>query len=133
MSQARATEVMSVYLLDVVGQGKTELIEGFTGAEFIDHTQPELRGPAALTAHVEAFRGNIPDLRVELVNISANDDTAFGIWRWHGTPVDGAWGTSGTGEMVVPRLIGSLFRFDGDQLVEYQPFIDAMDVLGQLG
>lgn len=132
MSQARAMEIMSSYLTDVVGNGEIGLIADFTAADFVDHTQPELRGPTALTAHVESFRGNIPDLRVEVVRISANNDSAFGIWRWHGTPIDPVWGKTAEGETIVPRLIGSYFRFDNDMLVEYQPFIDAMDVLGQL-
>ena len=132
MSQSRAMEVMSTYLTDVVGKGEISLIAGFTAADFVDHTQPQLRGPAALTAHVETFRGNIPDLRVEVIGISANDDTAFGIWRWQGTPIDAVWGKSAGGETIVPRLIGSYFRYGNDMLVEYQPFIDAMDVLGQL-
>ena len=132
MSQARAIEIMSTYLNDVVGKGDIGLIEDFTAADFVDHTQLELRGPAALTAHVQNFRGNIPDLRVEVLGISANDDTAFGIWRWHGTPVDPVWGKSATGETIVPSLIGSYFRIENDMLAEYQPFIDAMDVLGQL-
>lgn len=132
MSQARSAEIMTTYLTDVVANGNVDLIAGFTAAEFVDHSQPELRGPAALTAHVENFRGNIPDLRVEVVGISANEDSAFGIWRWHGTPLEPMWGKSATGEIFVPSLIGSYFRFDHDMLVEYQPFIDAMDALGQL-
>ncbi len=132
MNQARATEIMSTYLNDIVGNGKIGLIADFTAADFVDHTQPQLRGPAALTAHVENFRGNIPDLRVEVVGISANEDTAFGIWRWHGNPVDPVWGKTAKGEPIVPRLIGSYFRFDSEKLVEYRAFLDAMDVFGQL-
>jgi predicted ester cyclase len=132
MSQARSEEIMTTYLTDVVANGNVGLIPGFTAAEFVDHTQPELRGPAALTAHVENFRGNIPDLQVEVVNVSANENSAFGIWRWHGTPVEPMWGKSPSGELIVPSLIGSYFRFDNDMLVEYRAFLDAMDVLGQL-
>ena len=132
MSQARAKEIMSTYLNDVVGKGNVDLIAEFTAAEFVDHTQPELRGPAALMAHVQGFRGNIPDLRVEVVDIAATDDAAFGIWRWHGTPIAPVWGKSAGGETIVPSLIGSYFRFDDDMLVEYRPFVDAVDVLGQL-
>ncbi len=132
MSQSRATQIMSTYLNDVVGKGQIELIAEFTAEKFVDHSQPTQNGPAALTTHVESFRGNIPDLRVEVVNISANEDSAFGIWRWHGTPVDPIWGKNPQGDAVVPRLIGSYFRIEDDMLVEYQPFIDAMDILGQL-
>ena len=132
MSQARASEIMSIYLNDVVGQGAVDLIPDFTGESFVDHTQPGLQGPAALTAHVEAFRGNIPDLRVEVVAISADDHSAFGIWRWSGTPTTPVWGSTPSGDVFVPSLIGSYFRFENNMLVEYQPFIDAMNVISQL-
>jgi hypothetical protein len=132
MSQARAAEIMSIYLTDVVGKGNIELIEDFTAADYFDHTQPNLRGPAALTAHVQAFRSNISNPEVEVVQISASEDTAFGVWRWQGTPVDPIWGKSISGEVIVPRLIGSYFRFEENMLVEYQPFLDAMNMFGQL-
>ena len=59
MSEARAREIMTVYLSDVVGNGQIDLIDNFTAPTFLDHTQTELKGPQALRAHVETFRSNI--------------------------------------------------------------------------
>ena len=132
MSKERAEEIMSIYLTDVVGKGKIELIDGFTAVDYFDHTQPKQRGPAALKAHVEAFRANISNPEVEVVKISASENTAFGVWRWQGTPLDPIWGKSISGEVIVPRLIGSYFQLKNDELIEYQPFLDAMDVFRQL-
>ena len=132
MSSTRASEIMSTYLIEVVGNGQTGLIDGFTSAEFLDHTQTDLKGPAALTAHVEAFRRNIKNLKVEVIGISAGEDAAFGIWRWEGIPIDPIWGKTAQGDFIVPRLIGSHFLFKKGILVEYQPFLDAMDMFGQL-
>ena len=132
MSSARANEIMSTYLVEVVGNGKTGLIEGFTAADFLAHPLADLKGPAALTAHVDTFRGNIKDLKVEVIGISAGEDAAFGIWRWEGVPIDPIWGKNAQGETIIPRLIGSHFLIKEGMLVEYQPFLDAMDMFGQL-
>ena len=75
MSRVRAAEIMSIYVTDVVGKRNIELIEEFIAAGYFDHTQPNLRGPAALTAHVQAFRRNISNPEVEVVQISASEDT----------------------------------------------------------
>ena len=111
MSKDRAAEIMSIYVTDVVGKGNIELIEKFTAADYFDHTQSNLRGPAALTAHVQAFRRNITNPEVEVVQIHASEDMAFGVWCWQGTPVDPIWGKSLSGEVIMPRLIGSYFHF----------------------
>lgn len=132
MSKERAAEIMSIYLHDVVGEGNVELIGDLTAADYFDHTQPKLRGPAALTAHVKAFRANISNLEVEVIHINASEDTAFGVWRWEGTPVDSIWGKSISGEVIVPRLIGSYFQLENNKVIEYQPFLDAMNVFSQL-
>ena len=132
MSEVRAREIMSVYLSDVVGNGQIDLIDNFTAPTFWDHTQTELKGPEALRAHVETFRSNIKHLKVEVVGISASNVAAFGIWRWEGEPIDDIWGRTSQDEMIVPRLIGSLFHIENEMLVEYQPFLDAMDMLGQV-
>ena len=132
MSSARANEIMSTYLVEVVGNGQTGLIEGFTAPDFLDHTQTGLKGPPALTAHVETFRGNIKDLNVEVIGISAGEDAAFGVWRWEGIPIEPIWGKNAQGEVIIPRLIGSHFRIKGGMLVEYQAFLDAMEMFGQL-
>ena len=132
MGSTRANEIMATYLVEGVGKGQTGLIEGFTATDFVDHTQADLKGPAALTAHVETFRANITDLKVEVIGISAGEDAAFGIWRWEGIPIDPIWGKNAQGDIIIPRLIGSHFRIKEGMLVEYQPFLDAMDMFGQL-
>ena len=75
MIKDRAEEIMSIYVTDVVGKENIELIEEFTAADYFDLTQPNLLGPAALKAHVQAFRRNISNPEVEVVQISASEDT----------------------------------------------------------
>ena len=132
MTQLRSEEVMHSYLTEVVGGGNLAPIQEFTAADMIDHTQPELRGPQALEAHVRQFRGNMPDLEVEVIHIAATDDIAIGVWRWAGTPSEPIWGHAASGSPIKPSLIASIFYFKNDMLVEYRPFVDAVEILGQI-
>ena len=130
MSRERAETVMRTYLTEVVGQQRYELIPEFAAPDMIDHTQ-EIRGPDALLAHAKGFCDNIPGVQVEVERIFANDDTAVGIWRWHGTPTN-VYGRNSTGDPVLPRYCASIFRFEDNMLVDYQVFVDAVDILGQV-
>ncbi|MEM7019268.1 MAG: ester cyclase, partial [Pseudomonadota bacterium] len=71
------------------------------------------------------------DLEIEVEQVFATEDTAVGIWRWYGTPVN-AMGASAKGNPVSPRCIASIFRFKDDMLVDYQAFVDAVDILTQI-
>ena len=128
----RAETVMRTYLTDVVGKLNLSLIPEFTAPDMVDHTQPSLRGPEALAAHVRTFTGNIPDLEVEVVQVFAGDDFAIGIWRWTGTPNQPIWGRSASGKPVTPTLIASIFQFKDGMLTDYRPYVDAMEMINQL-
>ena len=130
MSQRRAEAVMQTYLTQVLSNRKYERIAEFAADNMVDHTQPE-RGPAALEAHARRFCDNITDLEITVERIFATDDTAVGIWRWSGTPIQ-SWGVSASGEAIYPRIIASIFRLEDDMVVDYQVFVDAVDVATQL-
>ena len=130
MSQRRAEAVMQTYLTQVLSNRKFERIAEFAADNMVDHTQPE-RGPAALEAHARQFCDNITDLEITVERIFATDDTAVGIWRWSGTPIQ-SWGVSASGEAIYPRIIASIFRLEDDMVVDYQVFVDAVDVATQL-
>ena len=131
MPSNNSEHVMRTYLESVVRDGQLELIHSFVGNDFVDHTQPKLRGPAALEAHVRSFRENIPDVSVTIDQIIATDDAAVGIWRWSGTPRT-AMAVSASGGPVNPRHAASVFRFRNGLLVEYRVFADVVDVFSQL-
>ena len=131
MSQARCEEVMRTYLTEVLDKRRFELIPEFAAPDMVDHTQPGTRGPAALDAHARGFCDNIPDLKIEVVRIFANEDTAVGLWRWHGNPKEPN-GYSAGGNPVSPRFIGSVFEFKDGMLVDYRAFVDAVDVISQI-
>jgi len=131
MSQARAYDVMQTYLTKVLGERRFELIDEFAAPDMVDHTQPDQRGPAALDAHARGFCDNIRDLEIEVVRIFATEDTAVGLWRWRGDPVQ-PHGYSASGKPVSPRFIASIFTLENDMLADYRAFVDAVDVLSQI-
>ncbi len=116
MGSGRAEKVMRTYLEDVLNRRQFELIPDFVAPDMIDHTQA-LTGPEALDAHARGFCTNIPDVTIEVVRIIATDETAVGIWRWEGNPIQ-PMAESATGAAVYPRTIASIFDFKDGMLVE---------------
>ena len=66
-----------------------------------------------------------------MVRIIATDDTAVGLWRWRGEPLQ-PHGYSASGEPISPRFIASIFTLENGMLVDYRAFVDAVDVLSQI-
>ena len=131
MSQEQATNIMQTYLTQVLDQRKFDLIPDIAAPDMIDHTQPDLRGPAALDAHARGFCDNIANLKINVVSIFATDDTVVGLWRWEGDPSQ-PHGYSATGSPVSPRFIASIFKIRDGRLIDYRAFVDAVDILSQI-
>lgn len=130
MSSERNEAVMRRYLVEVLGDRKFELIPEFVADDMVDHTQTS-RGPAALDAHARGFCQNIPDVEIEVEQIIATDESAIGIWRWTGTPIQ-PMGVSATGNDIYPRHIASVFHFRDGMLAEYLPFVGAIEIRAQI-
>jgi predicted ester cyclase len=130
MSDSHTEAIMRRYLTEVLGERKFELIPDFVADDMVDHTQT-IRGPAALDAHARGFCANIPDVEIEVLQVIATDDAAVGVWRWRGTPNE-PMGVSASGSPIYPQLIASIFQFRDGMLVDYRPFVDAMEVRSQV-
>ena len=48
-----------------------------------------------------------------------------------GTPIQ-SWGVSASGDSIYPRVIASIFRLEDAMVVDYQVFVDAVDIATQL-
>ena len=131
MSQERSHELMDIYLNEVLGNRRFEKVADIAHPELLDHTQPGKRGVEALAAHAEGFFANTPDAGIEVLNISATADMAFGIWRWTGEPHMPS-AVSASGNRVVPRNVCSVFDVKDGKIAEYRVFVDAVDVFSQL-
>lgn len=130
MSATHNEEVMRLYLSQVLGKRRFELIPTFVDPDMVDHTQTA-RGPEALDAHARGFCANIPDAEIEVIDVIATDDAAVGIWRWSGTP-NQPMGVSARGSDIYPHLVASIFRFRDGMLADYRPFVDAVEVRQQV-
>ena len=118
------------YLRNVLGERKFELIPEFVHDEMIDHATG-MRGPSALLAHASGFCDNIPDVTINVEEIIATENSAFGIWNWDGEPVN-PMGFSESGSAVFPTRVMSFFRLQEGMLVEYEAFVDAGQVRKQI-
>lgn len=132
MSQERSAQVMRTYLEEAVAKGNFSVIDEFTAEDFIDHSQPDNRGPAALLAHVSGFRETFPDVEVDVQHVIASDDQAVGIWRMkatHANPFIGVPATSKTLEFTVT----SIFSFRDEKLVDYFVVAGLLEAAMQMG
>ncbi len=130
MSAERSAEVMRTYLGEVLAKRRFELIPDFVDQEMLDHATG-MRGPDALHAHAGGFCDNIPDVEIEIEDIFATEDAAFGIWNWKGDPIQ-SMGTSSNGNPVFPRRVLSVFRLRDGMLIDYEAFVDAGQVRAQI-
>ena len=102
----------------------------FVDEEMLDHATG-MRGPSALHAHASGFCENIPGVKIEVENIVATEDAAFGIWNWKGEPTQ-SMGTSANGNPVFPQRVLSVFRLRDGMLIDYEAFVDAGQVRAQI-
>ena len=86
MGAERSAEVIRTYLGEVLAKRRFELIPDFVDDEMLDHATG-MRGPEALHAHASGFCENIPGVEIEIEDIFATEDAAFGIWNWKGDPI----------------------------------------------
>ena len=131
MNEPTGKSLMHIYLYEVLGKRHFERIADIAAPDMTDQTLPGQFGPAALDAHARGFCANTPDVSIEVLNIVADEQTAVGIWRWHGIPEHPS-ARSSSGSPVVPRLVCSVFEIKNQKIQDYRVFVDAVDVFSQL-
>ncbi len=102
--------LMDLYLTEVVGNGRLDLIAQIAHADMVDEANQAFGGPAGrdgLTAHVKGFRKNISALHTSVHQIVAATDEVMAHWSFSGTH-DGPWlGVAATGRPIR----GTVFSF----------------------
>ena len=118
----RNAEVMRIYLERVARNGETDLIEELAHPDMIDEANAAFGGPpgrAGLVAHVTGFRKHIPDARMEIERIVADEHCAMAWWRFTGTHA-GPWlGVPATGGPVSGTVV-SLFEMRDGRIARYR-------------
>jgi predicted ester cyclase len=125
MSVERSEEVMRRYIAEVIGEQKLEVINEIAAEDMFDRGQPK-PGRDGLWKHVRDFLTIVPNPKVVLHEIVANEDTAIGIWHWRGTPVAEFFHIQPTGREVRCN-VASHFKLRDGLLVEYRAFGDGLD------
>ena len=131
MSAETGKRIMSLYLNEVLGQQKYDLIPELAAPHMKDHTQPAKQGPEALDAHARGFCENTPDVEIDVIKIFADEKTVVGIWKWRGEPKHPS-AMSAKGSPVIARFVCSIFEIEDGKITDYRAFVDAVDVFSQL-
>jgi len=103
-------QLMEAYLLEVVRNGRIEVIERLAQPDMVDEANQAFGGPPGrdgLVAHVVGFRRNVGDLQITIDRIIAGRDEVMARWSFTGKHV-GPWlGRAPTGR----DISGTVFSF----------------------
>lgn len=116
MSRQRSEEVMRRYLTEVLMERKLAVISEIAAEDMWDHTQPK-PGREGLEKHAGGWLAQVPDAKIVINHIVADDDTAVGIWTWRGTPVTESFGIPLGRE--VECYVTTIFKLRDGLLVDY--------------
>lgn len=120
-------ELMETYLLDVVANGRVELIEELALPDMVDEANQAFGGPpgrAGLVAHVLGFRRNLGDLTLTVERVVAGTDTVMAWWSFRGTHV-GPWlNRTPTGQPISGTAFSFFDLIDG-RISRYQVWLHA--------
>ena len=121
-------QLMETYLLEVVVNGRLELIEDLAQPDMVDEANQAFGGPAGragLVAHVVGFRRNVGNLRVSVERIVAGADEVMAWWSFTGTHM-GPWlGRTPTGEEISGTAF-SFFELVDGRISRYRVWLHAM-------
>ena len=110
LSGPDARELMRTFLVEVVQNGKLELIDQIAHKDIVDEANQAFGGPPGregLRKHVVGFRRYIEDRSISIVRIVGDGNEVMAWWTFSGVHA-GPWlGRSPTGETVS----GTVFSF----------------------
>jgi predicted ester cyclase len=121
-------KLMETYLLEVVVNGRLELIEDLARPDMVDEANQAFGGPIGrngLVAHVVGFRRNVSDLRLTIDRIVAGTDEVMAWWSFAGTLV-GPWlGRTPTGQEISGTTFSFFDLVDG-RISRYRVWLHAL-------
>lgn len=119
---------MEKYLLEVVANGRLDLIEDLALPDMVDEANQAFGGPAGrngLVAHVVGFRRNVGQLRLDIGRIVAGADDVMAWWSFTGVHL-GPWlGRAPTGEEISGTAF-SFFDLVDDRISRYRVWLHAV-------
>jgi steroid delta-isomerase-like uncharacterized protein len=130
----RAHEATYRRLMDAVGAGREDQVEGVLAAEFVDHNPipGQAPGPAGFRQWLRAVRGAFPDLTATVQDVVAESDRLAGRVRYRGTHRGPFLGLAATGRAVDFEAF-HFVRFRDQQIAEWWGTADLLTVVEQVG
>lgn len=123
---------------DIVGRGRTELIDALVAEEVIDHNAIAYGwqgGREGVRTHAAFFGQVFRDFTITVDDLVAEGDRVIAFWSFRGVHQGEVWGVPATGREVTGQTVSIVKLRDG-QVTEYEsrPFrLDTLIGLGSLG
>ena len=121
------TELMEIYLTEVVARGQLDRIEEIAHPDMVDEANQAFGGPpgrAGLVAHVKGFRRHVHDLELGIDQIVGDASRVMAQWRFRGIHA-GPWlGREPTGRPVSGTVF-SFFEVDAGLIRRYRLWLCA--------
>jgi steroid delta-isomerase-like uncharacterized protein len=130
-----ASDVMKLYLLEVVAHGNYGLLDEIAAEDMIDRTAVEGgMGPGrqGLRKHVQYFRSVLPDVEVTIERLIASETEVVGVWRCRGTHTQPIFGVPATGKKL-EWSNASIFCVRDGQITHYEGVWGALEAVGRMG
>jgi predicted SnoaL-like aldol condensation-catalyzing enzyme len=117
------------------GQGNLAVADEIVAPDYVRHDTGDpfpARGPEDVKKIVGMLRGMLPDLRIEVEDVIAEDDKVVIRYTGVATDTNGYMGEEPTGKVIRAPAI-QVFRFDHGMIVESWAVRDDLGTLRQLG
>ncbi len=132
MSTDDIKSIMRRYTETVFNQRDLSRLEEFLAPNFVDHDGAPEPGPGPVRQGLTVFLGAFPDLRIEILDMVAEDDKLACRYVISGTHLGDLFGLAPTGRRAVWQE-QDITRFAGGQLVERWATEDRLGQQQQLG
>ncbi|HKU13818.1 MAG TPA: ester cyclase [Steroidobacteraceae bacterium] len=130
--EARNKAVARSFFEDVLSTGKLEDYAKSHAPDFVAHSEGRAASLEEDMAAAREQRKALPDMRVKVNHIVAEDDLVSVYWTASGTNTVAAWGIPATGKSL--SLNGmTLFRFERGLIQEEWSVFNMYSILKQLG
>ena len=117
------------------GQGNLAVADEVIAPDYVRHDAGDpfpARGPEDVKKIVGMLRGMLPDLRIEVQDVIAEDDKVVVRYTGVATDTNGYMGRPPTGKTISSPAI-QIFRFEDGMIVESWAVRDDLGTLVQLG
>jgi predicted ester cyclase len=136
MSTVRTpTDVMRLYLEEVVARGRIELLDEIAAEDMVDQTAVAAGwgyGRQGLVKHVRTALGSLAQLKVTVERVIASHDEVVGVWRARATHAGPMFGIPATGKWI-EWTNASIFRVRDGRIIDYDGVWGSLEAVAKMG